>query len=104
MAQRPIWRGHLRLALVSCPVALYSAKHDRGSIHFNLINPDTGNRIRMITQDAETDEPLERKDLVKGYEFKKNTYVLLSDEDFQSVKVPKFVGDEHREVRRRRHD
>jgi DNA end-binding protein Ku len=87
MAQRPIWRGHLRLALVSCPVALYSAKHDRGNIHFNLINSKTGNRIRMITQDAETDEPLERKDLVKGYELKKNTYVLLTDEDFQSVKV-----------------
>ena len=87
MAQRPIWRGHLRLALVSCPVALYSAKHDRGSIRFNLINPKTGNRIRMITQDAETDDSLERKDLVKGYEFKKNTYVLLTDEDFQSIKV-----------------
>jgi DNA end-binding protein Ku len=87
MAQRPIWRGHLRLALVSCPVALYSAKHDQGSIHFNLINPKTGNRIRMVTQDAETDEPLERKDLVKGFEFKKNTYVLLSNEDLESVKV-----------------
>jgi DNA end-binding protein Ku len=87
MAQRPIWRGHLRLALVSCPVALYSAKHDRGSIHFNLINPKTGNRIRMVTQDAETDEPLDRKELVKGYEFKKDTYVLLNDDDFQSVKV-----------------
>jgi DNA end-binding protein Ku len=87
MAQRPIWRGHLRLALVSCPVALFSANHDRGSIRFNLINPKTGNRIRMVTQDAETEEPLDRKDLVKGYEFKKNTYVLLSDDDFQSVKV-----------------
>ena len=68
-------------------MALYSAKHDRGSIRFNLINPDTGNRVRMITQDAETDQKLERKNLAKGYEFKKNTYVLLSDEDFQSVKV-----------------
>jgi DNA end-binding protein Ku len=87
MAQRPIWRGHLRLALVSCPVALYTAKHDRGNIHFNLINPDTGNRIRMITQDAETDQPLNRKDLAKGYEFKKDTYVLLTDEDFASVRV-----------------
>jgi DNA end-binding protein Ku len=87
MAQRPIWRGHLRLALVSCPVAMYTAKHDRGNIHFNLINPDTGNRIRMITQDAETDQPLDRKKLVKGYEFKKDTYVLLNDEDFASVKV-----------------
>jgi DNA end-binding protein Ku len=87
MAQRPIWRGHLRLALVSCPVALYSAKHDRGNIHFNLINPETGNRIRMVTQDAETEQPVERRNLVKGYEFKKDTYVLLTDEDFQSVKV-----------------
>ncbi|MBV8571568.1 MAG: Ku protein, partial [Acidobacteriaceae bacterium] len=50
MAQRPIWRGHLRLALVSCPVALYTAKHDRNTIRFNLINPATGNRIRMVSE------------------------------------------------------
>ena len=87
MAQRPIWRGHLRLALVSCPVALYNARHDRASIRFNLINPKTGNRIRMVTQDAETEEELRRRDLVKGYEFRKNQYVLLNDEDFESVKV-----------------
>jgi DNA end-binding protein Ku len=87
MAQRAIWRGHLRLALVSCPVALYTAKHDGGNIHFHLINPDTGNRVRMITQDAETDQTVSRKDLVKGYEFKKDTYVLLTDEDFANVKV-----------------
>jgi DNA end-binding protein Ku len=87
MAPRPIWRGHLRLALVSCPVALYNARHDRTSIRFNLINPDTGNRIRMITQDAETGEELERRSLVKGYEFRKNQYLLLSDEDLNSVKV-----------------
>jgi DNA end-binding protein Ku len=87
MAQRPIWRGHLRLALVSCPVALFSAKHDRGNIRFHLINPETGNRIRMITQDAEAEKQLSRSDLVKGYEFKKDTYVLLTDEDFESVRV-----------------
>lgn len=73
MAQRPIWRGQLRLALVSCSIALYSANHDRGSLHFNLINPKTGNRIRMISQDAETGDSVSRKDLVKGYEFKKDT-------------------------------
>jgi DNA end-binding protein Ku len=87
MAARPIWRGHLRLALVSCPVALWNAKHDRASIKFNLINPKTGNRIRMMTVDAETDEELQRRDLVKGYEFRKNQYLLLHDEDFDSVKV-----------------
>ena len=99
MAQRPIWRGHLRLALVSCPIALYSANHDRGSLHFNLINPKTGNRIRMITQDAETGDTLSRGDLVKGYEFKKNSYLIVDDSDFESariessttVKIDKFV-------------
>jgi len=99
MAQRPLWRGHLRLALVTCPVALYAANHDRGSLHFNLINPKTGNRIRMITQDAETGDELSRSDLVKGYEFKKDTYVVLTDEDFESarvesssvIKIEKFV-------------
>jgi DNA end-binding protein Ku len=68
-------------------VALYNARHDRTSIRFNLINPDTGNRIRMITQDAETGKELERRDLVKGYEFRKNQYLLLNDEDLNSVKV-----------------
>jgi DNA end-binding protein Ku len=87
MAQRPIWRGHLRLALVSCPVALFSAKHDRSSIKFNLINPETGSRIRMITVDGETEKEVERRNLVKGYEFRKNTYVLLTSEDFESIKV-----------------
>jgi DNA end-binding protein Ku len=87
MAQRPIWRGHLRLALVSCPVALFTARHDRGTIRFHLINPATGHRIRMVTQDAETEKEVARSDLVKGYEFKKNTFVLLNDDDFESVRV-----------------
>ena len=87
MPARPIWRGHLRLALVSCPVALWNAKHERGAIKFNLINPETGHRIRMITVDADTNKEVQRRDLVKGYEFRKDQYLLLSDADFDSVKV-----------------
>lgn len=87
MAQRPIWRGHLRLALVSCPVALYSARHERGAIRFNMINPVTGNRIRMVSQDAETGEEISRRDTVKGFEYKKDHYVIVTDEDFEQVKV-----------------
>ena len=87
MAARPIWRGHLRLALVSCPVALYSARHDRGDLHFHFINPKTGHRVRMVTLDAETDEELSRSELVKGYEFKKDHYLIMSDEDFAAAKV-----------------
>jgi len=87
MAQRPIWRGYLQLALVTCPVAMYAANHERGSLHFILINPKTGNRIRMIPQDAETGDEVSRKDLVKGYEFKKDTFVIISDEDFETARV-----------------
>jgi len=87
MASRPIWRGHLRLALVSCPVALFNARHDRANIRFNMINPETGNRIRMVTQDSETGKELQRRDLVKGYEFKKDHYLLLTDDDVDSIKL-----------------
>ena len=85
--QRPIWRGHLRLALVSCPVALYNAHHAQGTLHFHLINPDTGNRIRMVTQDAGTGDELLRSDLVRGYEIQKDEYLVVTDDEFESVRV-----------------
>lgn len=87
MAQRPIWRGHLRLALVSCPVALYSARHERDTIRFNMINPATGNRIKMVSQDAQTGEDVARRDTLKGHEFSKGQYVVVTDEDLESVRV-----------------
>jgi DNA end-binding protein Ku len=104
MPARPIWRGHLRLALVSCPVALWNARHDRSAVRFNMINPETGNRIKMVTTDAETGKELERRDVVKGYEFRKNEYLLLTDDDLNSVKVESSAVDDGREVRRLRID
>ncbi len=87
MAQRPIWRGHLRLALVSCPIALYGARHDRGTVRFNMINPATGNRIRMVSVDSGTDEEITRAETVKGYEYAKGRYVIVTDEDMERVRV-----------------
>ena len=84
---KPIWRGHLRLALVSCPIALYSVVRGSRGLHFHLINPKTGHRIRSVSQDAETDEEVSRQDLVKGYEFEKDRYVLLDDEDFEQARI-----------------
>jgi DNA end-binding protein Ku len=66
---------------------MYNARTERTSIRFNLINPDTGNRIKMVTKDSETGQELQRSGLVKGYEYSKGRYVLFSDEDFDSVKV-----------------
>ena len=87
MAERPIWRGHLRLALVSCPVALYTAHRETANLHFHFINPATGNRVRMVTLDSQTDEELKRGDLARGYEFEKGHYVLLDNEDFENARV-----------------
>ena len=99
MAARPIWRGQLRLALVSCPIALHAAQHESSNLHFHFINPKTGHRVRMITLDSETHEELSRGELSRGYEFKKDHYVLLDNEDFEkariesstAVKIEKFV-------------
>jgi len=87
MAERPIWRGHLRLALVSCPVSLHSVLHASGDLHFHFINPKTGHRVRMVSLDAETGKEVPRGELVRGYEFEKDRYVLLTDEDFASARV-----------------
>lgn len=86
MAYRPTWQGHLKLSLVTCPVALYTATNAGGDVHFHLINPKTNNRIKMITTDPETG-PIERKNLVKGYEVSKGEYILLTDEEIRSVKL-----------------
>lgn len=87
MAERPIWRGHLRLALVTCPVSLHSVVKASSNLRFHFINPKTGNRVRMVTMDADTDKEVARRDLVKGYEFEKDRYVLMDDDDFEAAKI-----------------
>lgn len=87
MAARPSWEGHLRLSLVTCPVALYPATTEAETVRFNLITPKTNNRIRMKTVDAGTEQEVARSDLVKGFQIAKNEYVLLDKEDFESVKL-----------------
>src|SRR5277367_7134982 len=77
--RRPVWEGHLKLSLVSCPVSLYRATTSKSDVSFHLLNPETNNRIRMIPTDPDTG-PVERADLVKGYEVSKNEYVVLTDD------------------------
>jgi DNA end-binding protein Ku len=86
MAARPTWNGHLKLSLVTCPVALYTATSSASHVSFNLINPETNNRIRMVPTDPDTG-PIERSELVKGYEVSKDEYVLFDDADFDKVKL-----------------
>jgi DNA end-binding protein Ku len=83
---RPLWEGHLRLSLVTCAVALYPATTRANDISFHLLHKDTMNRVRMIPTDPELG-PVERSDLVRGYEFEKDRYIVLDAEDFASVKL-----------------
>lgn len=86
LSSRPAWQGTLRLSLVTCPVGLYRATTAAGDVSFHLVNPDTGNRIKMVTTDPETG-PVERASLVKGYEIDKGDYVLFTDEELRSVRL-----------------
>ena len=86
MAARPTWQGHLKLSLVSCPVALYTAVDRGGEVHFNMLHKDTHNRIRMIPTDPETG-PVDRADIVKGYEIDKDRYVVITPEEIDSVRL-----------------
>jgi DNA end-binding protein Ku len=87
MATRPTWQGYLRLSLVSCPVALYTGTSRTSEVHFNMLSKSTHNRIRMIPTDPETG-PVDRSDIVKGYEVEKGHYVVITDEEIQNVRLP----------------
>jgi DNA end-binding protein Ku len=87
MAARPSWEGHLRLSLVTCPVALWPATSEADTVRFNMINPKTNNRIRMQTVDAGTGEEVSRSDLVKGFQVAKGEYVLFDKEELDAVKL-----------------
>jgi len=101
MAVRPTWQGHLRLSLVSCPVALYSATSRSGDVSFNMLHKKTHNRIRMIPTDPELG-PVERSDIVKGFEIEKDRYVVVTQDEINNVRlestltidIDKFVDDE----------
>src|SRR5258707_3656581 len=87
MAIRPTWHGHLRLSLVTCPVALFKAVEPATGISFNLINPKTHSRVKQVLKDATTGEPVERADLVKGYAIAKDEYILIEPEEIDALKV-----------------
>ena len=48
---RPVWEGHLRLSLVTCPVALFKATSEGGSVHFHLLHPKTHHRVKQAWKD-----------------------------------------------------
>ena len=85
MAPRPTWKGYLKLSLVSCAVAMYTATSTSNRIRLNIINRETGNRIRNQAIDSETGDVVENEDKVKGYEVDDGNYVLLEEDELDEV-------------------
>ena len=86
MAPRSSWKGYLKLSLVSCPVRLYNATTSTNRITFHWLHKDTQNRVQMKPIDPELGQ-VERADLVKGYEFEKDRYVMVTEEDLEAVQI-----------------
>jgi DNA end-binding protein Ku len=84
-AIRAQWKGVLKLALVSCPVALYTAtsKEERTSLH--TVNRSTGHRVKREYVDEETGRVVSREDQVKGYEIDKDEYVIVTPEEIEAA-------------------
>ena len=87
MAPRAYWKGYLKLSLVSCPVALYPASSSTERVSFNRINTKTGNRLKQQMVDAETGDAVDKEDIARGYEYAKGQYLLVSDEELDTVKL-----------------
>lgn len=86
MPARAYWSGRIRLSLVSIPVQLFAVTKSGSRISFNQIHEPTGKRIRY-EKVVPGVGPVDTDDIVKGYEVDKGKYVLLSDEEIDSVKL-----------------
>src|ERR1700726_1799356 len=84
---RPYWKGYLKLALVSCPIALYSAASSSERVAFRQINKKTGNRLRQQLVDEVTREPVEGEDKGRGYEYSKNAYIRVEDDELDAIAI-----------------
>jgi DNA end-binding protein Ku len=79
-----VWKGHLTFGLVSFPVRLYSAA--RGvSVSFNMLHASDHSRIKQVIFCQGEDKPVPRNEIVKGYEYEKDKYVVVDDEDVKKV-------------------
>ena len=86
MAARAYWQGQIRLALVSIPVEIYTATKSGASISFNQIHEPSGKRIHY-EKVVEGLGPVDRDEIVKGYEVSKGNYVLLDQDEIDAVKI-----------------
>ena len=86
MAARAYWQGQIRLALVSIPVEIYTATKSGAKISFNQIHEPSGKRI-SYEKVVPGIGPVDRDEIIRGFEVSKGNYVLLEDEEIEAVKI-----------------
>ncbi|MBC7477225.1 MAG: Ku protein [Pseudorhodobacter sp.] len=85
MAPRANWKGFLKIAEVTCPVALYTAASTSDRIALHTINRATGNRVRRVFVDSDSGALVERDDQVKGYEVAQGDFIMLDPDEVAAV-------------------
>lgn len=86
MPPRASWTGHLRCSLVALPVRLYNATTSSNKIAFNQLHSKTHRRLKQQLVEPELG-PVDRMDIIKGYEYEKEKYVIIDDADLEKVKL-----------------
>lgn len=86
MAARAYWKGQIRLALVSIPIEVYPATKSGAAISFHQIHEPSGQRIRY-EKVAPGVGPVDRDDIIKGYEVSKGSYVLVDEDEIEAVRI-----------------
>ena len=84
---RAYWKGYLKLSLVSCPIALYTGTASTERVSFRQINKQTGNRLRQLLVDEVTREPVDGADKGRGYEYAKNAYIPVDDDELDAIAI-----------------
>ena len=85
---RPLWKGLVTFGLVSIPVGLYSATRRQAELHFRLLHDKDQAPIDYRRFCTEENVEVDWKDIVKGYEYEKGRFVVVTDEDFKRARVP----------------
>lgn len=84
---RSIWKGHIQFSLVTIPIRVYNAYDSGKKLHFSLLTKEGHNPVGYEKKDKFTGKVLQSQDIVKGYEYGEGQYVIVTDEDFQKVKL-----------------
>src|SRR6266508_497427 len=87
MPPRPTWKGFLKVSLVNIPVKVFPATESAASLSFNQLHAECQTRIQQKRWCPHCEREVPNTELVKGYEFEKGRYVVMSDEDIQKVRV-----------------